>query len=251
MIQTDMSGNGSVASVHLVLQGKGGVGKSFVSAILAQYFRTKSAPVHCVDTDPINTTFAQYRLLNAEHLKVLKRGTVHEGKFDHFVQRVCRGEGVFVVDTGATTFVPLWNYILENEILDFFRSHGRSVFVHSVVTGGQAMSDTLNGLARLAQTTSQKNVIVWLNEFFGEVTKDGKTFEEFQMAEEYASKLVGTVVIRDRNPHTFGDDIRHMLEQRLTFDEAIKDEELFLVSKQRLAIVRRELFEQLDKLDIG
>jgi len=27
------------ASVHLVLQGKGGVGKSFVSAILAQYFR--------------------------------------------------------------------------------------------------------------------------------------------------------------------------------------------------------------------
>ena len=71
------------------------------------------------------------------------------------------------------------------------------------------------------------------------------------MAEEYSSKLVGTVVIRDRNPQTFGDDIRHMLEQRLTFDEAIKDEEFFLVSKQRLAIVRRELFEQLDKLDIG
>src|ERR1700728_694253 len=160
MTQAEMSTNGSVASVHLVLQGKGGVGKSFVSAILAQYFRTKSAPVHCVDTDPINTTFAQYRLLNAEHLKVLKRGTVHEGKFDHFVQRVCCGEGVFVVDTGATTFVPLWNYILENEILDFFRAYGRSVFVHSVVTGGQAMTDTLNGLERLAQTTSQKNVIV-------------------------------------------------------------------------------------------
>ena len=76
MTQVEMSTNGSVASVQLVLQGKGGVGKSFVSAILAQYFRTKSAPVHCVDTDPINTTFAQYRLLNAEHLKVLKRGTV-------------------------------------------------------------------------------------------------------------------------------------------------------------------------------
>jgi len=251
MTKDEVSGNGPMASVHLVLQGKGGVGKSFVSAILAQYFRTKSAPVHCMDTDPINSTFAQYRLLNAEHLKVLKRGTVHEGRFDHFVQRVCRGEGVFVMDTGATTFVPLWNYILENEILNFFRSHGRSVFVHSVVTGGQAMSDTLNGLARLAQTTSQKNVVVWLNEYFGEVTKDGKKFEEFQMAEEYASKLVGTVVIRDRNPQTFGEDVRQMLELRLTFDEAIKDESFLLVSKQRLGIVRRELFEQLDKLELG
>ena len=102
------------------------------------------------------------------------------------------------MDTGATTFVPLWNYILENEILAFFRAHGRNVFVHSVVTGGQAMSDTLNGLERLAQTTSEKNVIVWLNEYFGEVTKDGKTFEEFKVAEEYAPKLVGTVVIREQ-----------------------------------------------------
>lgn len=248
MTKPAMNANGTSASVHLVLQGKGGVGKSFVSAILAQYFRTKSAPVHCLDTDPVNATFAQYRLLEAEHLKVLRRGTINEKQFDLFVERVCQGDGVFIVDTGATTFVPLWNYILENEILDFFSSHRRRAFVHSVVTGGQAMTDTLSGLERLAQTTSEKNVVVWLNEYFGEVIKDGKTFEEFKVAEEYAPKLVGTVVIRDRNPHTYGDDVRQMLEQRLTFDEAIKDGRFYLVSKQRLAIVRRELFEQLEKL---
>ena len=198
MTKSETRGNGTQASVHLVLQGKGGVGKSFVSAILAQYFRTKSARVHCMDTDPVNATFAQYRLLEAEHLKVLRRGRINEKEFDVFVQRVCCGEGVFIVDTGATTFVPLWNFILENEILEMFQTHQRRVFVHSVVAGGQAMSDTLNGLERLAQTTSQKNVIVWINEYFGEVTKDGKTFEEFKIAEEYAHKLVGSVLIRDR-----------------------------------------------------
>src|ERR1700680_519175 len=213
--------NGTPASVHMVLQGKGGVGKSFISAILAQYFLTKSAPVHCLDTDPVNATFAQYRLLQAEHLKVLRRGTVNEKQFDALVGKVCHGDGVYIVDTGATTFVPLWNYILEDEILPFLRDHDRNVFVHSVVTGGQAMSDTLNGLERLAQTTSEKNVIVWLNEYFGEVTKDGKTFEEFKVAKAYLAKLVGTVLIRERNPHTYGDDIRQMLERRLTFDEAI------------------------------
>ena len=49
MTKSETRGNGTQASVHLVLQGKGGVGKSFVSAILAQYFRTKSARVHCMD----------------------------------------------------------------------------------------------------------------------------------------------------------------------------------------------------------
>jgi hypothetical protein len=82
-------------------------------------------------------------------------------------------------------------------------------------------------------------------------TKDGKPFEEFKIAEEYAPKLVGAVVIRDRNPHTYGDDVRQMPERRLTFDEAIRNADFSLVSKQRLTIVRREFFEQRDKLAIS
>ena len=112
------------------------------------------------------------------------------------------------------------------------------------------MTDTLNGFERLAQTTAEKNVIVWLNEYFGEVSKDGKSFEEFRVAEEQAEKLLGTVVIRERNPNTYGDDMRQMLSKRLTFDEAIRLAEFSLVSKQRLTIIRRELFEQLDRIEM-
>jgi hypothetical protein len=154
------------------------------------------------------------------------------------------------VDTGATTFVPLWNYILENDILAFLAGRSRQVFVHCVVTGGQAMEDTLNGFNRLAETTTWKNVIVWLNEYFGEVSKDGKSFEQFRVAGEQAAKLLGTVVIRERNPNTYGDDMRQMLSKRLTFDEAIRLAEFSLVSKQRLTIIRRELFEQLDRIEM-
>ena len=112
------------------------------------------------------------------------------------------------------------------------------------------MTDTLNGFERLAETTTEKNVIVWVNEFFGEVTKDGKPFEHFRVAEEQAHKLLGTVVIRERNPNTYGDDMRQMLAKRLTFEEAIRLAEFSLVSKQRLAIIRRELFEQLDRIEM-
>jgi hypothetical protein len=248
MAKQESTGTEVQPAVHLVLQGKGGVGKSFVAAILAQYFKTKTAQVHCLDTDPVNATFAQYRILGAEHLNVLKRGAINDKRFDDLVEIVCRKAGIFVIDTGATTFVPLWNYFLENQIIGFLQQQGKRMFIHSIVSGGQAMSDTLNGLERIAETTTDRNVIVWLNEYFGEVTKDGKTFEEFKVAEAQAAKFLGTVVIRERNPNTYGDDVRQMLERRLTFGEAIELADFSLVSKQRLAIVRRELFQQIDDL---
>jgi hypothetical protein len=168
------------------------------------------------------------------------------------VEAICRGEGAFVIDTGATTFVPMWNYILENEILRFLHERGGQVYVHSVVTGGQALTDTLNGFAEVAKTTTQRNVVVWVNEYFGEVAgEDGKPFEELKVAQQHADKLAGAVTIRERNSNTFGMDVKQMLEQRLTFESAIKSDGFSLVSKQRLALVRRDLFEQLDRLDIA
>ena len=47
-------------SIHLSLQGKGGVGKSLIASILAQYFRDRGRDIHCIDTDPVNSTLFQY-----------------------------------------------------------------------------------------------------------------------------------------------------------------------------------------------
>jgi hypothetical protein len=239
-------------SVHFVLQGKGGVGKSFVAAILAQYFRSAGKQVHCFDTDPVNATFAQYEGLGADHINVLRRGTINEKQFDTLVEHLCNKPGVCIVDTGATTFVPLWNYMLENEIVGFLAAHSRRAYIHSVVTGGQAITDTLNGFAKVAATSAGKNIVVWLNEYFGEVQgKDGRPFEELKVAQEQAERVVGAVTIRERNHHTFDDDMKEMLQRRLTFDAAIQSGEFSLVSKQRLAIVRRDLFDQLDSLALA
>lgn len=239
------------ATIHLVLQGKGGVGKSFVAAILAQYLQSKSMPVQCLDIDPVNATLAQYKALKAEHVKILKRGTVHTKQFDTVIDRVCENSGVFVIDSGAATFVPLWSYLLENEAFAFLRSRSRRVFLHCVIAGGQAKSDTCNGFHRMAETTEEQNIVVWLNEYFGPIVADGKPFEEFEVATQHAGKLLGTVLIPERNSDTYGEDLRRMLGQRLTFDEAIRSADFTLLAKQRLVIVRRELFEQLDRVAIA
>ena len=57
--------------IHFVLQGKGGVGKSFVAALLAQYLKSTGNEVHCYDTDPVNQTFSRYKKLKVEIVKIL------------------------------------------------------------------------------------------------------------------------------------------------------------------------------------
>jgi len=244
------STNGHRPSVHVVLQAKGGVGKSFVAAILAQYL-SRQRTVRCFDTDPGNATLAQYKALAAEHIgDLIRGGVISQKRFDPLIEKLLNGDGASIVDTGASTFLPFWNYVLENEILPLLEHQGRQVYVHCVVTGGQAMTDTLNGLDRLAQTTSQRALIIWLNEFFGEVRDGNRSFEQFKLAQDLAPKLVGSVLIRKRNADTFEDDVQQMLRARLTFEEAIAAGDFSLVSKQRLQIVRRELFEQLDGLGL-
>ena len=243
--------NGHRPVVHVILQAKGGVGKSYVAAIVAQYYRTREMAVRCFDTDPGNATLAQYKALDVEHIgDLIQGGLINQKRFDPLIEKLAHGDGAAIVDTGASTFLPFWNYVLDNDILPLLENEGRQVYMHCVVTGGQAMTDTLNGLDRLAQTTSQKVIIVWVNEFFGEVREGGRPFEQFKLARDLAPKLVGSVLIRKRNPDTFEDDVQQMLRNRLTFDEAIAATDFSLVSKQRLQIVRRELFEQLDELEL-
>jgi hypothetical protein len=171
--------------------------------------------------------------------------------FDGLVETMCLGEGPFVIDTGATTFIPLWTYVVQNRILDLLEQHARRVFIHVVIAGGQSQLDTLQGLADIAQSTGKKNIVVWLNEFFGKVrTPDGKPFEEMRAYLENVEKVLDVLVIPDRNRNTFGEDMKRMLENSLTFDEAVRSEKFGLVSKQRLSIVRQDLFERLDRVAV-
>ena len=202
-------------AVHLVLQGKGGVGKSLVAAILGQYFRERGRPARCVDTDPVNQTFAQYRELDVRRLDLLVDGTIDQRAFDGLVERLLTEDGVFVVDNGASTFIPMWNYVLENDVVRVLRDSGRTLFVHCVITGGQALTDTLTGFAKLAETTPDQNIVLWVNEYFGRVERAGKLLSDLPVYQEHAQKVWGSVAIPKRNRDTFGKDVEDLLRRKM------------------------------------
>jgi hypothetical protein len=95
-------------SIHLSLQGKGGVGKSLIASILAQYFADRRREIQCIDTDPVNRTLFQYKALNVSRLELLRDGSLDQRGFDDLMERLLTEDATFVVDNGASTFLPLW-----------------------------------------------------------------------------------------------------------------------------------------------
>jgi hypothetical protein len=250
-IMSEQTSDAPTTAIHLSLQGKGGVGKSLIASFLAQYFKSRCGAVQCIDTDPINHTFAQYKQLDVQKIKLLRDGNIDQRGFDSLMETLLNGKGIFVVDSGASTFIPLWHYILEHDIVPTLNEAGRRLYIHNVVTGGQAQEDTLTGFRKLAESTKMRNLVVWINEYFGRVESDGKGFLDMAVSKQSAGKVLGAVAIPRRTPDTFGRDIEEMISRKLTFDEAIESNQTFLMTKQRLKIVQREIFEQLDKLPLA
>jgi len=237
-------------AIHLSLQGKGGVGKSLAASILAQYFHARGKEIRCIDTDPVNRTLFQYKRLDVTRLELLRYGRIDPRGFDTLMETLLTENTTFVVDNGASTFIPLWNYILENNVVDVLTAAGKRLFVHTVITGGQALLDTLHGFKSLADSTSDRNIIVWLNEYFGRIESDGKRFEEMGAYRESEPKIFGSVQLVKRNQDTFGRDLEEVISRKLTLGEAIKDGPFSIMTKQRLKVMQRDWFEQLDQLEL-
>jgi hypothetical protein len=236
-------------SVHLSLQGKGGVGKSLVAAILVQYLLARDVKVHPVDTDPVNQTLSQYRELDVQPLRLLRDGRVDQRIFDVLLEGLLTEPGTFVIDSGAATFIPLWQYLLENNVFEALARARRRLVVHSVITGGQALADTLSGFNDVAEGCREASLVVWLNEYFGGVRdEEGTPFLEMEVCRRHAEKILGAVSILRRTQDTFGRDVEEMIAGKMTFQAAIRSSKFSIMAKQRLGIVRDHLFEQLDGL---
>ncbi|QIQ22544.1 conjugal transfer protein TraL (plasmid) [Zophobihabitans entericus] len=231
----------------MILQGKGGCGKSYISSLIAQYILSKDKPLDCVDTDPVNSTFAGYKALNVRTLHLLDDDQINTRNLDTLIEWIVSADTDMVIDNGAATFVPLAHYIITNGIADLLAEMGHELIIHTVIAGGQALVDTINGFAQLAkQLPDDISFVVWLNEFYGKIIYQNKTFEEMKAYKEVKNRISSILTLPQVKEETYGLDIEEMLKLRKTFDEAINDPSLSIMTRQRLKIYRTNMFNQLD-----
>lgn len=238
-------------TIHFVLQGKGGIGKSFVASMLSQYFQSKGANLRAFDTDQENTTFAHYKALNVEHVPVMDGSRIINAKgFDALVEKLLTEDATFVIDNGANTFSPLLAYLIESDIFGMLRDSGKTVYVHTIVGGGDTIADTANGFNSIAQGIDNTPIVLWLNEHFGPMkTPEGKDFTDSKVFKAHESRLKGLVLLAGRNHQTFGNDIKRMNSNRLTVDEVMASPDYMMVEKQRIRTVAKDIFNQLDSME--
>jgi hypothetical protein len=92
--------------------------------------------------------------------------------------------------------------------------------------------------------------VLWENEHFGLLqSASGKQFTESNTYAEHAARVCGRVVLSQRNMDTFGADIKKMNIARMTVDEVRASDKFNVMEKQRIKVVFRDLFEQLDKVE--
>lgn len=235
-----------MATVHMILQGKGGVGKSLVASYFTQYLLDRDIPVACFDTDPVNATFSAYKAINVAILDVMDGDNVNSRNFDSLMEQLLSlpPEAHAVVDNGASTFLPLASYIAENNVAEFLADTGHTLNLHTVITGGQSEGDTLQGLNSLL-TNFKTPITIWVNPYFGKIAFNGHELE--QMNKERNGH---TLILPVYNRATFGFDIENMLSQRMTFNEALVDEKINIMARQRLKLVRTDLWKILDQAGI-
>ncbi len=237
-------------TVHFILQGKGGIGKTLVSTILAQWLAQKDGqPLRCYDTDQENPTFSRYKAMNVKHVPVMTDNrSIDPKRFDALMIDLLEDDGNCVIDNGANTFSPLMGYLLENDCFGLLQESGRKVYIHTIVGGGDTLHDTATGFASTARSTSVP-LVLWENEHFGKLASGtGKLFTESQTYADFAGRVVGRVVLGARNADTFGADLRKMNMARMTVEEVRASDKFNVMEKQRIKVVFRDLFEQLDKV---
>jgi hypothetical protein len=236
-------------TLHFILQGKGGCGKSFIAAMLAQYFQAKDATLRAFDTDQENTTFSQYKALAVKHVPVMNASrTIDAKRFDALMEALATEEGTFVIDNGANTFSPLLAYLVENDALPFLREHGKTVYIHTVISGGDTLLDTANGFNSIAQGVDAP-IVLWLNEHFGEMTTaDGQELAKTKVYKANEERLHAVLILQARNHQTYGEDIRKMNALRVTVDEVRASPAFTLMEKKRLHNVAKDIFAQLEQV---
>ncbi|MDQ1835207.1 nucleotide-binding protein [Massilia scottii] len=238
--------------LHFILQGKGGVGKSMAAVLLTQYLQSKGNSVICADTDPVNHTFAKYKSLDVARVEIADNGKILTAKFDPLMETIVNTEADFVIDNGAATFLPLSQYLKENDIYEVMSQAGKKVFVHSVLTGGAGQADTYSGLALLLDNVDQHaKVVIWENEFWGKVNFDGHPITASKLYKEAqkAGKIAGVVKIEDRSQSdTMVGDIKAMTTNSMTLSDVMESDKFNFLAKNRLKKVIGAVFEELDKV---
>lgn len=242
---------------HFILQGKGGVGKTTVSTFITQYLKDYLKQDYmAIDTDQVNASFAKFKALNVETINVMQDNIITDAGWENLTYKLINTDkSNIIIDNGASSFVPLIAYAIENDMVDLLTSEENSyagnIFIHVVIAGGEGLSHTLAGLNMICEKFNQDKVqiVVWINNFLGKVETQDKKITDYPEYKNNESKILAVLRIPTYKGDLFKKDLSDMLTNHKTFEEMKNDIYVFIMSRSRYVKMQKEMFEELNNVD--
>ena len=163
-----------MATIHFVGGEKGGVGKSLVSRVLAQYFIDHNIPFLGFDTDRSHGALLRFYADYASPVVIDRYESL-----DAVVEAAAESpEKQILVDLAAQTHDPLVRWMDESGVLEMAKDSGIGIRYWHVMDSGK---DSLDLLSRLFQRFGDRlEYVLVLNEL------RGSSFELFESSPEKA-----------------------------------------------------------------
>lgn len=230
-----------MGELHLIGGEKGGVGKSVVARLIAQYWLDRAKPFVSFDTDRSHGALLRYYSDFAQPIEISRVEDL-----DKLVEAAAPPDARVLVDLAAQTERDLHDWIDAGDVLELAREHGIRLVLWHVMDDGK---DSVSVLSRLlARYGERANYVIVLNKGRG---SNFALFRESDAAESVnrlAAPLLelpalhsGTMNKIDRLDKSFWAAVNH---------HNGSDPSLGMMERQRLKVWLRQSYGELERIGV-
>ena len=233
-----------MSSLNFIGGEKGGVGKSVVARVLAQYFIDKQLAFTGFDTDRSHTSFTRFYadyaspiiVDNYEGLDAIA-SAFENADADHPLR--------VIVDLAAQTAAPLTRWIQDSELLEVMAEMGVKINFWHIADAGQ---DSVDQLSRLIATWGDRvHYVIVKNQGRGSDFSQLQACAALQQAQDWGADVLTLAQLHEAS-------MRKMDRQNTSFWAALNiksaEDSLGLLERQRVKHWLHKTYASLDSLPL-
>lgn len=217
--------------IDLIINGKGGVGKSFFATNFVQYLKDQKMPHVAFDTDNENSTLKRF------HPDARFVSLVNPRELDQLVAAV-ESAGLVVVDCRAASTDVFLNYFAELTVFDVLKSVGASLTVVSPVNHDLDSVEQVRVIAKAFGDRCRYLVV-----------KNHALTEHFTIYDTSKTRkhLLNHLAAKEMTMPRLHDWLVALLHQHnLPVGQAAQDQKFTIMDRQRLKNWERQFHQQIN-----
>jgi hypothetical protein len=239
------------ATINLMAAPKGGLGKTFITSLIAQAYRRRGRvdELVLVDSDTNNASLSRITELGARRVALFRENDLEKTLLDPLINEMLGDGKTYLIDTGGAAFRALTGYISMLDLASAFAESGKRLVAHTIVVGGGAMMDSIAGFVEVMKWLPRTaDSVLWMNEHEGPAAACGTHFLEGELFAQYQSRVFAIGHL-PRLDSAYRGTTETLVNSRMTIDaalEELKNDPTRRLEFRKLSSVAHMLFEAVE-----